>query len=417
MSVVSKRNAAVIGSLLLLCSLGFGGWTQLNSGTPASLNSICFPTGTLVGYAVGSDPAGGAAAVKTTDGGTTWTPLNPAVMNGLSSVYFTDDNNGYAVGNRGTAIRTTDGGANWTAMAAGGGTDKLTYVQFPGNGQTGYIGLQPQAGGGKVLKTVDGGSSWAPQTVGFPLNTSYSVGMATDLIGVCIGKEGMIYGTTDGFGSSASQGAQTNADLVAAAFCKTATSKGYVIGNDTSTGTPLGVIRYTDDNGLTLWDSVRCAEVAKFVGVYMADSNLAYVCGSAGSILVSVSPTDFFKTTTGVTVDMNSVCFPNGADTGYACGGSGMILKTTDKGIPWIPGVAEGKAPVVTRAGIRVLSNPSRHGIALHSDADVRVSVFDAAGRTVMSRAATKGLSFLPLPTGAYFVKAGAQTARAVVTD
>ena len=73
--------------------------------------------------------------------------------------------------------------------------------------------------------------------------------------------------------------------------------------------------------------------------------------------------------------------------------------------------------PAVTRAGIRVASNPCRHGIALQSDADVRVSVFDAAGRVVMSRAATKGLSFLPLPTGAYFVKAGAQTARAVVTD
>jgi hypothetical protein len=64
-----------------------------------------------------------------------------------------------------------------------------------------------------------------------------------------------------------------------------------------------------------------------------------------------------------------------------------------------------------------VVSNPSRHGIALHSDADVRVSVYDAAGRTVVSQAATRGLSFLPLPTGAYFVKAGSGTARAVVTD
>jgi len=35
----------------------------------------------------------------------------------------------------------------------------------------------------------------------------------------------------------------------------------------------------------------------------------------------------------------------------------------------------------------------------------------------VMNQAATRGLNFLPLPTGAYFVKAGASTARAVVTD
>jgi len=412
MSVVSKRNAAVIGSLLLLCSLGFGGWTPLTSGTPAALNSICFPTGTLVGYAVGSDPAGGGAIIKTTDGGTTWNPQNSGVLNGLNSVDFTDDNNGYAVGNMGTAIRTTDGGANWTRMSVGV-SDKLNRVQFPENGQTGYIGLRPQAGGGKVLKTVDGGSSWAPQTVGFPMNTSISVGMATDLIGVCVGFGGMLYGTTDGWGSNASQGAQTIVDLSAAAFSSADPNRGYLIGND-STG---GVIRYTATGGLSLWDSCRTWVVTTLNGVYMADSMFGYVCGSDGNILVSADKRDFWRTTTGVTAAMTGLCFPNGADTGYACGGNGTILKTTDKGIPWIPGVAEGKAPVVTRAGIRVLSNPSRHGIALHSDADVRVSVFDAAGRVVTSRAATKGLNFLPLPTGAYFVKAGAQTARAVVTD
>ena len=114
---------------------------------------------------------------------------------------------------------------------------------------------------------------------------------------------------------------------------------------------------------------------------------------------------------------MYGLSFPNGADTGYACGGNGTVLKTTDKGVPWIPGVAEVKPPAVVRTGIRVVSNPSRNGIAFHSDADVRVSVFDAAGRVVKTQAATKGLNFLSVPTGAYFVRAGAQTARAVVTD
>jgi hypothetical protein len=52
------------------------------------------------------------------------------------------------------------------------------------------------------------------------------------------------------------------------------------------------------------------------------------------------------------------------------------------------------------------VSNPSRHGITFRADADVNVVVFDAAGRVVVSRAATKGLNFLPLPkSGVYMVK------------
>jgi len=95
-----------------------------------------------------------------------------------------------------------------------------------------------------------------------------------------------------------------------------------------------------------------------------------------------------------------------------------VSYQTYDAGIPWIPGVAEGKAPAVTRAGIQVVSNPSRHGVALLSSAAADVAVFDAAGRAVMSRAATRGLSVLPLgKAGACFVKAGEATARVVVTD
>jgi len=416
MSVGSRRNAVVIGSLLLLCSLGFGGWTALSTGSAAQLTSIHFPTGTTVGYAVGSDPAGGATILKTADGGVTWTPQSAPVLNGLNSVYFTSDDNGYAVGLVGTGIRTTDGGATWTTMTIPG-TDILNYISFPDNGQIGYIGVHPRTQAGKVIKTTDGGSSWADVSVGGAMSWSTSCGMATDLIGVALGRGGMVYGTTDGFATASPQGPQTVADMVAAAFAPSDPNYGCLIGND-SLG---GLIRYTDDGGATLWDSVRFWPTTVFNGVDMPTTTVAYVCGSGGTIqrLVQTTPfVDFYRTTVPVTDDMFGICFPVGqADTGYACGNNGVILKTTDGGIPLIPGVAEGRVPAVKRAGLRVLSNPSRLGIALHSDADVRVSVFDAAGRTVLSQAATKGLNFLPLPTGAYFVKARNGTARAVVTD
>ena len=413
MSVGCRRNAAVIASLLLLSTLGFGAWTRLTSGTAADLRAVHFPAGTQVGYAVGSQ----GTVLKTTDGGTTWAAESSGTAKMLYSVYFLNDLTGFAVGGS-AAVKTTDGGATWTPVTVPV-NNSLNHVQFPENGLVGYIGVQPRDGGGRVLKTINGGDNWVLDTVGGPLATSYSCGMATDNIGVVVGYQGMLYGTTDGFGGGATQGPQTNANLVAAAFSPTDPNKGYLVGNDTVL--TLGVVRHTATGGLPLWDSVRCWPTPAFYGVAVPTSDAAYICGAGDSGIIqrSVSATDFYRTTvpTGLTATMYGLCFPNGADTGYAVGSGGTILKTNDGGIPLKPGVAEGKVPAMTRAGIRVLSNPCRHGIALLSDADVNVVVFDAAGRVVRSQAATKGLNFLPLPTGAYFVKSGAGTARAVVTD
>ncbi|MBN2465777.1 hypothetical protein JXD38_09195 [candidate division WOR-3 bacterium] len=425
MSVVSRRNAVVIGSLLLLCSLGFGAWEQLTSGTIARLNGVHFPAGTMIGYAVGSDldsmgmPAG--AVFKTDDGGATWTPQTSNAASQLNSVYFIDDNTGYAVGDAGAAIRTTDGGASWNPMTVGSGDDQYNYVGFPGGGQTGFIGVNPRSQSAKAYKTTDGGANWASITVGGAMNWTTSCAFADDNIGVVLGRNGFVWGTNDGLASGWYGGAWTNATLSAAAFARDDANYGILIGND-SLG---GIIRSTGDAGVSVWDSCRYWRVTYFSGVDMPVAGAAYVCGDSagqGFILRQVAnhpDADFFRTTVpSGTPAIADVCFPGAQDdTGYAVGNNGWILKTTDKGVPWLPGVAEGKAPVVTRAGIRVLSNPCRRGIMLHSDADVRVSVFDAAGRTVMSRAAARGTNFLPLPTGAYFVKAGTSTARAVVTD
>ena len=52
------------------------------------------------------------------------------------------------------------------------------------------------------------------------------------------------------------------------------------------------------------------------------------------------------------------------------------------------------------------MSNPSRHGIAFSTDADVNVIVFDVAGRVVAKQAAARGANFVPLSkAGVYAVK------------
>lgn len=409
-----RRSAAVMGGLSLLCSLGLGGWEQLTSGTRAELLSVHFPTGTQVGYAVGTDTTGYGTILKTTNGGNTWVPQTSGMENGVYDVYFLDDSTGYAVSG-GTLLRTANGGATWNPKAPPG-MQRLSTVQFPENGPTGYIVTTPQGGGGRLLKTTDGGDNWTAVAVGGPMNTSLGGGFATDSIGVVVGYGGMVYGTTDGCSSFSAQGPQTIADIVAAAFSPSDPTIGYLIGNDST----RGVVRYTADGGATLWKVVRCSVVTALYGVDMPTSDVAYVCGTGGFIGRTVSATDIWATTVpeGLAARMHGLCFPNGADTGYAVGSGGTILRTYDAGIPWIPGVAEGRVPAASGAGIRVLSNPSRHGIMFHADVDVVVAVLDAAGRVVARQTATKGLNFLTLPkAGAYFVKADAHTTRVVLIE
>ena len=411
MSTGLRRSAVVMAGLSLFSTIVFAGWVQLNSGTLALLMSVHFPEGTQVGYAVGADPAGGGAIVKTTDGGDNWELQYSGVMNGLlNAVYFTDNNNGCAVGTLGTAIRTTDGGQTWIAMTLSG-SDDLTGVQFPENGQVGYIFSRPRSGApSRLLKTTDGGSTWFAISVGRSADVTRGGSFANDSVGVIVGDDGLVLGAPGG----QYQDAQTNADLVAAAFAPTDPNKAYLIGNDST----HGVIRYAADGGATPWDSVRCWDVTRFYGVTMADSIFGFVCGSGGNILISVSPTDFCRTTTGVTADMHGVCFPHGTDTGYAVGAGGTILRTYDGGIPWWDWVAESKVPAMSRTGIRVMSNPSRRGIAFDADRAANVVVLDAAGRVVKTQAANKGLNFLPMSkAGVYFVTTEARTIRVVLSE
>lgn len=90
-------------------------WSQPINTQPG-ITSIFF-VNENIGYAVGGyggDPIGFPTAViyKTNDGGNTW--INQYLGSGeLFSVFFTDINNGYAVGLNGMILKTTNGGTTW----------------------------------------------------------------------------------------------------------------------------------------------------------------------------------------------------------------------------------------------------------------------------------------------------------------
>ncbi len=398
-----------MAGILLMAVPAFAAWYQLNSGVTGPLYSVHFPEGTQVGYVVGADmdSLGGEVGlvIKTTDGGSTWVRQPSGMARPLNSVYFKDNDTGFAVGSAGAAVQTFDGGATWKSVTVPS-SEALTCIQFPENGKVGYIFTHPRNPPSKVLKTIDGGSSWTAIDVGGPASVTRGGSMANDSMGVAVGDDGLVLATRDGFDNTEFQGARTNADLVAVAFAPDDPDRGYLVGYDSA----RGIIRYTDDFGATPWDSVRCWTVFAYRGLDMPGTEIAYFVGDSAdkpTIGITVTPTYVYRTLVpgGLRASLSGIHFPNGVDTGYAVGSGGAILRTNDRGglVHW---VAEADDVAMGRAGIRVLSNPLRFGITFNSNAEAGVAVYDALGRVVVKQTAARGLNFLPLSkSGVYVMK------------
>ena len=105
----------------------------------------------------------------------------------MYSVFFTDSNNGWAVGRSGTILKTTNGGNEWL---------NLTTVNFHHfysvhfiNNSIGWIA------GNRIIKTTDGGETWFIQ---YPTGDIESIHFVDENHGWAVGDGGTILKTTNG---------------------------------------------------------------------------------------------------------------------------------------------------------------------------------------------------------------------------
>ena len=85
-----------------------------------------------------------------------WTQQTSGVSTNLEDVFFTDNQNGWAVGESGVILHTSDGGQTWAAQTSGTSI-KLYTVYFIDN-QTGWAAGHDLSN--VLLKTTDGGTTW-----------------------------------------------------------------------------------------------------------------------------------------------------------------------------------------------------------------------------------------------------------------
>jgi photosystem II stability/assembly factor-like uncharacterized protein len=302
-------------------------WSDASDGIKYPLSSVFFiPSGfgTHIGYIAGVDFSGHGIILKTLNGGATWSVILTGV--GFASIYFTDANTGYGVGNSGSIFKTLDGGMNWNSLSSGT-LHNLTSVYFH-DSNIGYVVGQH----GIILKTINGGANWTILT-NVRTNNLNSVVFTDDSTGYAAG-EGIILKTTDGGSDWTVSLLSTGAENLLNSICFPASNTGYAVGE-------FGTILSTNNGG-----------------------------------------TDWNVLSSGTNYILNSVFF-TGANTGYAVGWGGTILKTSDGGTDFIKEPPRSKEMVFT-----IYPNPANNRITISFKSkfteEINVSIFNITGEQII---------------------------------
>ncbi len=170
-------------------------------------------------------------------------------------MFFTDIDNGWAVGFSGLIRRITNasGGSPSFAFQTSGTAQTLNGI-FMLDSNTGWIA----GNSGTILNTTNGGATWSPQTSGTTTNLR-SVHFTSSLTGWAVGDSGLILKTTNGGTSWSPQTSGTTQTLrrvffVNAAVGYSAGLTGTILrhGNPTSAGiTIVGRVTDSEGNGLS----------------------------------------------------------------------------------------------------------------------------------------------------------------------
>lgn len=132
-------------------------WSQVGTPNHYSYCSNFYFVNENIGYSIGGGTTSISGDVcKTTDGGITWNKLGIQVDEGLSSIFFINENTGFISGgfNRKKTLKTIDGGITWQEVL----TQEFGQIQFINN----QVGFAHRIGytGGRMYKTIDGGNTW-----------------------------------------------------------------------------------------------------------------------------------------------------------------------------------------------------------------------------------------------------------------
>jgi photosystem II stability/assembly factor-like uncharacterized protein len=238
----------------LLLSKDSASWTQIQTPVQSLFTSVYFSDDTH-GWAVGHD----ATIIATQDGGQSWQlqQFKPETDKPLFDILFADANNGIALGAYGMFYRTTDGGKTWL--------DEF-HLELVGAEDQDYL---------KELQETDPDAYLEERASVLPhFNRIYQHNNTLYLIG-----EAGFFATSADFGKSWTRHPEFyNGSL----FGLTMTAKNSLI----AVGLRGNVFRSTDFG--QSWQSIKLQQTATLNSVLTDAAGHVYLAGNAGTLLVSL---------------------------------------------------------------------------------------------------------------------------------
>jgi len=316
------------GGKLFRTTNGGTSWDSLNSGVTVTIYSISVLSATNVVFVTTTNSGNPTSVIsRSTDGGSTFTPVAPASVNKAQyAVSFSDANNGISAGAAGQAHYTNNGGATWTAAQSLGAGNIFAVSQYDSSTVYGVSSL------GVFYKSANRGVSWDSLPIAdATLRGVQRVGSTMFVVG----DYGIILKSTDtGDTWTSVSRAFTYEWINKIKFLNE--NDGFAATGSTSAGDSLGHLYRTTDGGAT-W-SARPYNFKRAV--------YSFAAPSLTTIYASIYDNRIFKSTDGGTTWTQQTS-PAAAsyrpyqtvfatvDTGYIVGNLATMLKTTNGGTNW----------------------------------------------------------------------------------
>ncbi|MEZ4789789.1 MAG: hypothetical protein R2811_07200 [Flavobacteriales bacterium] len=246
-----------------------------------------------------------------------WTAIPTGTNDELEAVIILGDNDYLVAGEAGAAFRTTDGGSTWSPVIGLGNETIRDFIRL--DAQT-ILG----ASDGYVLRSADNGDSWTLITVPIP-DDVHAFARSGNVV-IAVGRDGGIVRSEDLGVTWSAQASGTTERL----FCAWAFDASNMIaaGRDgvgvrTTNGLTWGpiILPVGDD-----WDDIRFFPSAASVGLMAGEDGALLRSSDGGST--------WALTSTGTTMGLTAIAITNAGDA-IITGTTGTAIRSNDMGVSW----------------------------------------------------------------------------------